>query len=125
MRHSLNGLWKFAYAPNYSSAIAGFEAEGYDCRGWADIRQLLELHLNTCTASLFSPSFKKAVSSNSAGVKLSSLETAGNGKISADLIWEDRNYRYDQAFRSNPGPSFKKAVSSNSAGVKLSSLYPT
>ena len=38
LRHSLNGLWKFAYAPNYSSAIAGFEAEGYDCRGWADIR---------------------------------------------------------------------------------------
>lgn len=37
-RLNLNGLWKFAYAPNYESALKGFEAEDYDCRGWADIR---------------------------------------------------------------------------------------
>ncbi len=34
----LNGLWKFAYAPNYESALKGFEAADYDCKGWADIR---------------------------------------------------------------------------------------
>lgn len=37
-RLSLNGLWKFAYAPNYESALKDFETEGYDCKGWADIR---------------------------------------------------------------------------------------
>lgn len=37
-RFSLNGLWKFSYAPNYESALKDFEAEDYDCRGWADIR---------------------------------------------------------------------------------------
>lgn len=37
-RHSLNGLWKFAYAPNYKSALKDFEKEGFDCKGWADIR---------------------------------------------------------------------------------------
>lgn len=37
-RHSLNGLWKFAYAPNYASAIPGFQEKDYDCRSWADIR---------------------------------------------------------------------------------------
>ena len=34
----LDGVWKFAYAPNYNSAIKGFEAEDYDCTNWADIR---------------------------------------------------------------------------------------
>lgn len=37
-RHSLNGLWKFSYAPNYHGALQGFEAAEYDCRSWADIR---------------------------------------------------------------------------------------
>ena len=37
-RCSLNGLWKFAYAPNYISAIPGFQSEEYDCHSWADIR---------------------------------------------------------------------------------------
>lgn len=37
-RESLNGLWKFAYAPNYQTAPQGFAADEYDCRGWADIR---------------------------------------------------------------------------------------
>lgn len=37
-RLSLNGLWKFAYAPNYESALKDFETADYDCRGWADIR---------------------------------------------------------------------------------------
>lgn len=38
LRHSLNGLWKFAYAPNYAQAIQGFEAAEYNCKSWADIR---------------------------------------------------------------------------------------
>lgn len=36
-RHSLNGLWKFQYAVNYTSALKGFEKENYNCRDWADI----------------------------------------------------------------------------------------
>lgn len=36
-RYSLNGVWKFAYAPNYSSALPSFEAEDFDCKSWADI----------------------------------------------------------------------------------------
>lgn len=38
LRISLNGLWKFAYAVNYISAIPGFEIDDYDCRTWKDIR---------------------------------------------------------------------------------------
>lgn len=34
----LDGVWKFSYAKNYASAVSGFEAEGYDCSGWDDIR---------------------------------------------------------------------------------------
>ena len=37
-RYNLNGLWKFAYAPNYASAIKGFETVEFDCKSWADIR---------------------------------------------------------------------------------------
>lgn len=37
-RQSLNGLWKFAYAPNYEASIKGFEAADFDCKSWADIR---------------------------------------------------------------------------------------
>ena len=37
-RFCLSGLWKFAYAPNYSSAIPGFQEMDYDCHSWADIR---------------------------------------------------------------------------------------
>lgn len=37
-RQSLNGLWKFSYAPNYKAAIPGFEACEYDCKAWTDIR---------------------------------------------------------------------------------------
>lgn len=37
-RESLNGLWKFMYAPNRQSAPRDFELPEYDCRGWADIR---------------------------------------------------------------------------------------
>ena len=37
-RFYLNGLWKFAYAPNYKSAIPGFQEPDYDCHSWADIR---------------------------------------------------------------------------------------
>lgn len=34
----LNGIWKFAYAPNYASADKDFFREDYDCKNWADIR---------------------------------------------------------------------------------------
>ena len=34
---SLNGLWKFHYAKEYSAAIPGFEKDGFDCNGWNDI----------------------------------------------------------------------------------------
>lgn len=37
-RYSLNGLWKFAYAPNYASSQKGFEALDYNCKCWADIK---------------------------------------------------------------------------------------
>lgn len=37
-KFSLNGLWKFAYAPNYKVSAHGFEAADYDCKCWADIR---------------------------------------------------------------------------------------
>lgn len=37
-RHSLDGLWKFAYARNYQAAIKGFEAADYDCKTWEDIK---------------------------------------------------------------------------------------
>lgn len=38
LRMDLDGLWKFAYAPNPDMAIDGFEADEYDCRDWEDIR---------------------------------------------------------------------------------------
>ncbi len=38
LRMSLNGIWKFSYANNIKSAIAGFEVPDYDCSGWDDIR---------------------------------------------------------------------------------------
>lgn len=44
-RRSLNGLWKFAYAPNYDAAIPDFWKKEYDCRGWADIR--VPAHIQT------------------------------------------------------------------------------
>ena len=33
----LDGLWNFAYAKNYASAIPGFEKEDYDCTLWDEI----------------------------------------------------------------------------------------
>ena len=36
-RMSLNGLWKFAYAPNFAGAVKGFESRSFDCSGWDDI----------------------------------------------------------------------------------------
>ena len=35
--HSLNGMWKFAYAPNPHMAPEGFEKTEYCCRNWPDI----------------------------------------------------------------------------------------
>ena len=37
LRMSLNGLWKFSYAPNMSQAVGGFETNGYDCSTWGEI----------------------------------------------------------------------------------------
>lgn len=37
-RESLNGLWKFSYARNFSELVQDFELPETDCRGWADIR---------------------------------------------------------------------------------------
>ncbi len=37
-RYSLDGLWKFSYAKNYSQTVPGFEAEKTDCHNWDDIR---------------------------------------------------------------------------------------
>ena len=36
-RYSLNGLWKFHYAKNYSLAVKGFESSRYCCKDWDDI----------------------------------------------------------------------------------------
>ncbi|MDY2627277.1 MAG: glycoside hydrolase family 2 TIM barrel-domain containing protein [Lachnospiraceae bacterium] len=36
--HSLDGVWKFAYAVNYEAAVKGFESPDYDCHFWSDIR---------------------------------------------------------------------------------------
>lgn len=35
---SLNGTWKFSWAANPASRNVGFEQDGFDCEGWADIR---------------------------------------------------------------------------------------
>ncbi len=37
-RYSLDGIWKFHYARNYTQTIPGFEQPDYDCRTWDDIR---------------------------------------------------------------------------------------
>ncbi|MDO4765473.1 MAG: glycoside hydrolase family 2 TIM barrel-domain containing protein [Eubacteriales bacterium] len=36
-RHSLNGLWKFTYAPSPNQVIEGFESLEYSCKNWEDI----------------------------------------------------------------------------------------
>jgi beta-galactosidase len=36
-RHSLNGVWKFAFARNLKAALTDFMKEDYDCLGWEDI----------------------------------------------------------------------------------------
>ena len=38
LRLLLDGVWKFSYAVNIDSAVAGFEKPEYDCKPWADIR---------------------------------------------------------------------------------------
>lgn len=37
-RESLNGLWKFSYSSNLSSAPKEYWKSEYDCRNWSDIR---------------------------------------------------------------------------------------
>ncbi len=36
--HSLNGVWKFAYAKNLSSRVVDFEKPDYSCKNWDDIK---------------------------------------------------------------------------------------
>ena len=43
-RHSLNGLWKFHYARNYASTVAGFEEDAYSCKDWEDIYVPAHIH---------------------------------------------------------------------------------
>ncbi|WP_379147767.1 glycoside hydrolase family 2 TIM barrel-domain containing protein [Paenibacillus sp. sgz500992] len=38
MRYSLNGSWKFSYAPNPASRVEPFFAESYNCSAWDSIR---------------------------------------------------------------------------------------
>lgn len=38
LRHSLNGIWKFCYAPNPASAPEGFENTEFPCLGWQEIQ---------------------------------------------------------------------------------------
>ena len=47
-RYSLNGLWKFSYAKNYSSTIKGFEEEDYDCKACADIKVPAHIQEDAC-----------------------------------------------------------------------------
>lgn len=37
LRHSLNGVWRFACARNEGQAPQGFESDDFDCRGWESI----------------------------------------------------------------------------------------
>lgn len=37
-RFLLNGIWKFSYGRNLTDTVKGFEAAGYDCKNWSDIR---------------------------------------------------------------------------------------
>lgn len=37
LRKSLNGVWKFSYAPNMGLAVEGFEELDYSCDSWDDI----------------------------------------------------------------------------------------
>ena len=47
----LDGIWKFAYAKNYTSAIPGFEKTDYDCSGWDDIHVLNVMSYTLATIS--------------------------------------------------------------------------
>ncbi|MEK5239840.1 glycoside hydrolase family 2 TIM barrel-domain containing protein [Paenibacillus sp. FSL L8-0470] len=38
MRYSLNGSWKFSYAPNPASRVESFFAEAYNCSAWDSIQ---------------------------------------------------------------------------------------
>ncbi|MDD2970917.1 MAG: glycoside hydrolase family 2 TIM barrel-domain containing protein [Lachnospiraceae bacterium] len=44
-RYFLNGIWKFSYAKNIESAIAGFESESYDASSWDEIHVLAHIQM--------------------------------------------------------------------------------
>jgi beta-galactosidase len=48
LRFSLNGLWKFAYAENYTSSIQDFWKEDYDCSDWKDIHVPAHIQMEGC-----------------------------------------------------------------------------
>lgn len=52
-RVSLNGLWKFAYAPNYEASLKGFEAVDFNCKNWADIRVPAHIQMEGYDAPLY------------------------------------------------------------------------
>lgn len=37
-KHSLNGIWKFAYGKNYAACSPDFMKKDYDCKAWDDIK---------------------------------------------------------------------------------------
>lgn len=46
LRVSLNGMWKFCWAPNPQSAPVGFEQEDFDCAGWDELAVPSQMELN-------------------------------------------------------------------------------
>ena len=46
LRYSLNGIWKFLWAPNPASAPEGFEKPEFSCQGWKEIPVPAQMELN-------------------------------------------------------------------------------
>lgn len=46
LRYSLNGMWKFMWAPNPTSVPEGFEKEEYSCLGWGEIPVPAQMELS-------------------------------------------------------------------------------
>ena len=47
-RFSLNGIWKFAYAPNYASAPKEFYKEEFDCHSFGEIHVPAHIQMEGC-----------------------------------------------------------------------------
>ena len=46
LRYSLNGVWKFLWAPNPASVPEGFEKSEFSCQGWREIPVPAQMELN-------------------------------------------------------------------------------